>query len=249
LSRDAGRRPVLILGARSDIAQALARVFAERGHPLQLAAREPDTLERDRKDLAVSHGVDVSLHRYDATDLDALDAFFDGLPKLPRIVISAVGLLGDQDADAGDPHRAERVIAANFTGPALSLEIAALRLARLDEPAALIGIGSVAGDRGRARNYVYGSAKAGFAQYLSGLRQKHARSRLHVMTVKPGFVATSMTEGMELPAILTTTPEGLARRIVRSLDRGRMVHYDFRWWLLMTVIRLIPERLFSRLRF
>lgn len=246
---DAAGRAVLILGARSDIARALARAFAMRGHSLQLAARDPAALERDRTDLGIAHGVPVTVHRYDATETGAIEAFFDGLPETPRIVVSAVGLLGDPEVDAADPARAERVIATNFTGPAVALEAAARRLSRLDEPTALIGIGSVAGDRGRARNYVYGSAKAGFAEYLSGMRQRYARSRLHIMTVKPGFVTTAMTDGMDLPALLTTTPDALAGRILRALDRGRMVHYDLPWLAIMTVIKLLPERLFSRLRF
>jgi short-subunit dehydrogenase len=164
-------------------------------------------------------------------------------------VVSAVGLLGQQEVNARDSATALRVISTNFTGPALACEAAARRLAALDEATALIGISSVAGDRGRARNYVYGSAKAGFSEYLSGLRQKYARSRLHVMTVKPGFVATRMTEGMDLPAALTTTPVALARRIVAALDRRRMVYYPSPWMLVMAVIKLIPERLFARMQF
>ncbi|MFU8883204.1 MAG: SDR family NAD(P)-dependent oxidoreductase, partial [Rhodobacterales bacterium] len=115
--------------------------------------------------------------------------------------------------------------------------------------AALIGISSVAGDRGRARNYVYGSAKAGFSAYLSGLRQKYASRPLLVMTVRPGFVATSMTEGMDLPAKLTTTPEALASRIIHALDKGRPVHVDLLWRAIMGIITHLPERIFMRLKF
>lgn len=131
----------------------------------------------------------------------------------------------------------------------LILEAAGRRLSALDESTALIGISSVAGDRGRARNYVYGAAKAGFSAWLSGMHQKYARSRLHVMTIKPGFVATAMTERMDLPKILTTTPERLARRIVASLDRRRIVHYDMKWRVIMAIVKLIPERMYARLRF
>ena len=242
-------RPVLILGAGSDIARALARGFAARGHPLRLAARDPEGLERDAADLRVRHGVEVSVHRYDATEIAGIEAFLDGLPETPHLAVSAVGMMGDVETDPADPPRAARVIATNFTGPALTLEACARRMAGLDAPTAVIGIGSVAGDRGRAKNYVYGAAKAGFAEYLSGLRQKHARGRVHVMTVKPGFVATRMTEGMDPPGALTTTPEALAGRILRSLDRGRPVHVDPLWRAIMAVIALIPERVFMRMRF
>ena len=155
-------RPVLILGARSDIARALADQFAARGHPLQLAARDLAALERDRDDLVLRHGVPVSLHRFDALELDKFEGFLDNLPELPRVVVCAIGVLPDQDEAARDPALARHVIDANLTGPALILEAAGRRLAALDESTALIGISSVAGDRGRARNYIYGAAKAGF---------------------------------------------------------------------------------------
>lgn len=248
MSAGAGR-PALILGAGSDIARALAHGLAARGHPLQLAARDPATLERDAADLTLRHGVPVTVHRYDALGTAGIEAFLDALPETPHLVVCAVGLLGDQDTDAADAARAALIIATNLTGPALTLEACARRMAALEAPTALIGIGSVAGDRGRAKNYVYGAAKAGFAAWLSGMRQKYARSRLHVMTVKPGFVATAMTAGMDLPGPLTTTPEAFARGVLAALDRRRMVHYDLRWRLLMTVIALVPERLFARLKF
>lgn len=241
--------PVLVLGARSDIARALAHVLAARGHPMQLAARNASTLEADAADLTVRYQVKVTTHEFDATCTDSFAGFMSNLPEMPRIVISAVGLVGDQEANAADSALAAKVIATNFTGPALFLEEAARRLDALDGPAALIGISSVAGDRGRARNYVYGAAKAGFTAYLSGLRQKYSRSRLLVMTVRPGFVATAMTEGMDLPARLTATPEALAARIIKSLDQGRPVHIDPLWRLIMGIITFLPERVFMRLRF
>lgn len=241
--------PVLILGAGSDIARALAHEFARAGRALHLAARDPAALERDCADLALRHGVEVAAHAFDAREPERFAEMLDGLDPPPRIVVSAVGLMGDQDETARDPAAARLVVETNFTGPALCLEAAAARLAALDADAAIVGIGSVAGDRGRARNYVYGAAKAGFAEYLSGMRQKYARSRLHVMTVKPGFVRTAMTEGMDLPGPLTTTPEAFARGVVLALKRRRLVHYDLRWRTVMAVIKLIPERIFARMRF
>lgn len=244
-----GKGAVLILGAKSDIARALAAEFAGRGHALRLAARDPAALERDRADLALRHQVEATAHAYDAIDLAGIEAFLDGLPEVPEIVVSAVGLMGDQDENAADPARAAEIVAANFTGPALTLEAAARRMASAGGKRAVIGISSVAGDRGRARNYVYGSAKAGFSEWLSGMRQKYVATDLHVMTVKPGFVATAMTEGMDLPGPLTATPEGLAKGVLKALDRRRMVYYELRWLAVMTVIKLIPERIFSKLKF
>lgn len=243
-------RPVLILGAGSDIALALAHGFAAQGRPVMLAARQPATLEQNRADLALRHDVAVSLHAYDALALEQAEAFLDGLPQTPSVVVSVVGLLGVQEETEGDVAKVRAVVDSNFTGPAFILEAAALRLAKLDPPGAVIGFSSVAGDRGRATNYWYGAAKAGLTAMLSGLRQKYARSGLLVMTVKPGFVATRMTEGMDLPKRLTAQPEQVASRVIRALERRREVVYVLPVWrLVMTIIRLIPERLFRKMKF
>jgi decaprenylphospho-beta-D-erythro-pentofuranosid-2-ulose 2-reductase len=253
VSRPDGRnehRPVLILGAGSDMAMALARLLAARGHPLDLCARDPAGLERDRADLTVRHGVEVRLHRHDVLDPDGgAQALLAALPAPPRIVICAVGLLGDQAADAADPDRSRRIIDTNFTGPAIALERIASAMADAGESCAVIGIGSVAGDRGRAKNYVYGAAKAGFAAWMSGMRQKYAAGPVHVLTVKPGFVATSMTEGMDLPAPLTLSAEAMASGILRALDRGAQVHCPWKWRIIMGIICARPEAVFMRTKF
>ncbi|MEM9099322.1 MAG: SDR family NAD(P)-dependent oxidoreductase, partial [Pseudomonadota bacterium] len=114
---------------------------------------------------------------------------------------------------------------------------------------AIVGIGSVAGDRGRAKNYVYGAAKAGFAAWISGLRQKYANSELHVMTVKPGFVRTQMTAGMDLPGPVTVDPEAVAEDILRGLDKKHEVVYTSVWRWIMTIICAIPEPIFKKLKF
>lgn len=242
-------KSVLVLGARSDIARAIAAELAQRGYNLMLAGRDAKGLDREAKDIALRFQVETTVHLFDACDLESHEAFFDALPVVPSLVVCAVGLLGDQDADVQDPAATRRIIDTNFSGPAHVLELAAQRLSAIDGVTAIVGIGSVAGDRGRAKNYLYGAAKAGFGEYLSGLRQKYSQSNLHILTVKPGFVATAMTEGMDLPGPLTTTPEKFARKVLRALDRRRMVYYDFRWRFLMAVITHLPERIFVRTKF
>ncbi|MGM0584593.1 MAG: SDR family NAD(P)-dependent oxidoreductase [Pseudomonadota bacterium] len=249
MTEDAARRPALILGAGSDIGLALAHLLAARGRPVYLAGREPAKLEAEAGDIALRHGVEASVHRFDAADLWAAAGFLDSLPEMPGVVVSAVGLLGDQEATQDDPERIAEVVTANFTGPAVALEAAAARLVRLPGETAVVGIGSVAGDRGRARNYWYGAAKAGFETMLSGLRQRYAGGNLLVMTVKPGFVATRMTEGMDLPGPLTLSAEDQARLILRGLDRRRPVVVHWKWRGVMAVIRNLPERVFLRTKF
>lgn len=242
--------PVLILGGGSDIGLAIARRFARAGHPIVLAARRPEELEADRSDIAVRYEVPVTLQRFDALALDEVRAFLDGLSEVPEVVVCAVGLLGDQDTAARDPAHAALLLNTNFLGPAVALEAVAERLSGAEGPRLIIGIGSVAGDRGRAANYWYGAAKAAFATMLSGLRQKYAGTNLSVVTLKPGYVATRMTEGMATPGPLTATPEQVAERAYTcAKSRGGVVYAGRIWWLVMTVIRLLPERLFMKLRF
>ncbi len=238
--------PVLILGARSDIGRAAARRFAAEGHPIQLAARNAQGLEAERANLEIRHRVPVTLHEFDALAIESHAAFVEGLPALPEIAVSVVGLMGRQDESERDGAAAARVIRSNYEGPASVLAELANRFEARGR-GTLVGVSSVAGDRGRASNYVYGSAKAGFTAFLSGLRNRLARTGVHVVTVLPGFVATQMTEGMDLPPRLTAQPEEVAEAILAAVARGRDVVYVRPVWrLVMMVIRGLPERVFKR---
>ncbi|MEZ5753030.1 MAG: SDR family oxidoreductase [Paracoccaceae bacterium] len=237
---------ILILGARSDMARACAQRFAREGYDIQLAARDPETLQPDAQDLRVRHGVTVSLHAFDALDSAGFPEFLDGLPVLPNVVLCAVGAMGVQADSQDDPSKAAAVLRANFEGPALILGLIANRFEARDS-GTIIGISSVAGDRGRASNYVYGAAKAGFTAFLSGLRNRLSKGKVRVVTVKPGFVATKMTEGMDLPARLTAQPDAVADAIWNALQKGKDVIYvKGLWRIIMTIIRLLPEAVFKK---
>lgn len=240
--------PVLILGARSDIARAIAHRFAAAGHPLQLAARDAGSLEADRADLELRHGVRASLHEFDALEIDAHDAFVDGLPELPAVAVCAVGWMGDQARSEQEVSAAARVMRSNFEGPASILAVLANRFCERGS-GTLVGISSVAGERGRATNYVYGSAKAGLTAFLSGLRNRLAGRDVAVITVLPGFVATRMTADMDLPRPLTAQPAQVAEAVFRAVKRRRHVVYVLPVWrVVMAVIRAIPERVFLRMK-
>lgn len=240
--------PVLILGARSDMGKAVAHKFAALGHPVQLAARNAATLEADKTDMELRHGVSVSLHEFDALFTDTHEAFSRALSELPHIAVCAVGLMGQQARSERDAEAAVRVMRSNFEGPASILAALANRFEERGS-GTIVGISSVAGDRGRATNYVYGSAKAGFTAFLSGLRNRLAGRGVHVVTVLPGFVATRMTEGMDLPARLTAEPGEVADAIVRAVERKKDVIYVRPIWrLIMLVIRSIPERVFKGMK-
>lgn len=240
-----GQGTVLVLGGRSEIGLAVAHRFAARGHPVVLAARNAAALEPARADLALRHGVDARVAEFDVLDTDRMAAFADGLGEVPAIVVSVVGAMGDQAESARSPDAAAVVMRSNYEGPALILGLFAERMLPRGS-GVLVGVSSVAGDRGRASNYVYGSAKAGLTAFLSGLRNRVDRSGVRVVTVKPGFVATRMTEGMDTPAALTAQPDEVAAAIARAIETGRDVVYVRRiWWLVMRVIRAIPERIFK----
>lgn len=239
--------PVLILGARSDIGKAVAHAFAALGHPIQLAARTPDTLEPDRADIALRHNVEVTLHSFDALDIAAHEGFVDALPELPRIAVCAVGLMGEQSENEADSDKATLVMRSNFEGPASIFAVLANRFEARGS-GTLVGISSVAGERGRATNYVYGASKAGFTAFLSGLRNRLAKKGVHVVTVLPGFVATQMTEGMDLPEKLTATPEAVGEAVTKAVTRQKDVIYvKGLWRLIMLIICTIPERVFKKL--
>lgn len=239
--------PVLILGGSSDIGLAIAHAFAAEGHPIQLAARDAARLEPMGTDLSLRHRVEVSLHDFDALDTDSHGAFATSLAPAPGIVICAVGLLGNQMEDEQNLPEAIRVMRSNYEGPASILGHFANLMAAEGE-GVIVGISSVAGDRGRGSNYIYGSAKAGFTAYLSGLRNRLTPAGVQVLTVKPGFVATAMTEGLDLPPALTARPEEVGQAVLRAVRRGRSVIYTRPVWrLIMTVIRAIPEPIFRKL--
>lgn len=239
--------PVLILGARSDIGLAVAHRFAAAGHPIQLAARKAATLENDRSDLALRYEIPVTIHEFDALAMENQSVFIDGLPELPVIAVCTVGLLGHQAKNEKDLAAAALVMHTNYVGPASIMGELANRFEARGS-GILIGISSVAGERGRASNYIYGSAKAGFTAYLSGMRNRLARKGVHVITVLPGFVATRMTEDMDLPARLTAQPKEVADAIFHAVRKGKSVVYVSPIWaFIMMIIRNIPEVVFKRM--
>jgi len=238
---------VLIAGATSDMARAIAHAFAAKGHPLVLAARDGTArLAADAADLRLRYGVPVTVRDFDLKDRSGYDGLIAAAS--PRIVICVAGVLGDQMRARTDLDAAYDIMAVNYVWSSLFLAAAANYLEPLG-CGAIIGVSSVAGDRGRASNYVYGSAKAGFTAFLSGLRQRLAVHDVRVITVKPGFVATRMTEGMKLPPALTATPAKVANAVYGAWSGRRDIVYVLgAWrWIMMIIVHL-PESIFRRLK-
>lgn len=239
-------KTLLILGGTSDIGRATALAFAKEGWTVQLAGRDLEALKREADDVAARGGTAVTTHRIDILETASFPAFIEGLPVLPDAVVSVVGLLGEQARAETDLGHATAIMRSNYEGPALILGLFAERFLSRGS-GTIVGVSSVAADRGRASNYVYGSAKAGFSAFLSGLRNRMAKRGVHVVTVKPGFVRTRMTEGMKLPGLLTAEPAEVAAAIRRGIiDRKNQLYVRPIWALIMFIICSIPEFIFKK---
>jgi len=238
---------VLLLGATSDMSLALADYYAKNGDHLILAARSDEKLALIAKDLKVRFESEVETVVFDATDFDSHQHFYDSLSKKPDVAICVFGYLGEQEKAQQNWDESKRIIDSNYTGAVSILNIIANDM-EARKQGSIVGISSVAGERGRMTNYMYGSAKAGFTAYLSGLRNRLCKSSVHVMTVKPGFVATKMTEGLDLPGPLTANPKDVQKAIVNGLKSEKNTLYVMgRWRLVMFIIRSIPEFIFKKL--
>lgn len=255
-------RRALILGAGSVVAEALASRLARDGWNLVLAGRHPPALEPMASDLSLRFQIEAAPLEFDAVDLAGHSSLAERVVSAcghVDLVVCVFGYLGDQQVVRHETEEMERTLSTNFTGAAVVLAHLANylegRQTRSEAggtrgPArrlGIIAITSVAGDRGRQSNYTYGAAKGGLSLFLQGLRNRLARSDVHVLTVKPGFIDTPMTEGMD-GLFLVASPDRVAGDILHGYARGRDVLYTpwfWRWILLL--IRLVPERFFKRL--
>lgn len=242
---------VLILGANAGIGRALAAEFAAHGYDLVLAGRDLEELQAVASDLNLRNNVKVCAERVDVLNFDALETALAACvaaagDSLEGVILCA-GYLGDAEAARKDWHEARRILDTNFTGCALALEMLANRFEQ-KRTGFICALSSVAGDRGRQSNYLYGAAKGGLTTYLQGLRNRLYHSGVHVITVKPGFVDTRMVFGKpKLP--LVATPEDVARDIYRAVKgRRNVVYVPWFWRAIMAVVCAIPEGLFKRLR-
>lgn len=239
----------LILGGSSAMARGFARAVATRGCGVLLAGRDADDLAATAADCRLRGAPLAEVLAFDSRDSATTDAILDRLGREEGEICAAVfvGAMPPQDAIDADPALIDGVITDNFTGPARLLQgLAPLIEAR--GRGTIVGVGSVAGDRGRLGNYVYGAAKAAFHTYLSGLRNRLGRSGGHVVTVKPGFVDTAMTWGLD-GLFLVASPEAVARDILRAVDKRRNVIYTpFFWRWIMLIIRHVPEPIFKKMK-
>ncbi len=241
-------RWVLVLGASSDIAQHLAKRFAGVGYNLVLASRDLAFLDRFAKDIEIRYGVSVKVKFFDATEFDKHLYFYKSLDVQVDGVILAFGYLGSQEKAQMEFEEARRIIEVNFLGVVSIAEIVARDFEKRGG-GFIVAIGSVAGDRGRLSNYIYGASKAALDKYMQGLRNRLCSKGVHVLTVKPGYVRTKMTANLKLPRLLVSSPEKVADDIFKALNKEMCVLYTpWYWKIIMLVVKMIPESLGKRLR-
>jgi len=241
-------KSVLILGAKSDIAKATAEFYAKNGWNLSLAGRnviaELSSFSDRLKD---GYGCDINFYDLDILDFKTHSDFFKSFKKKPHGVICFIGLLVDQKKCEIHFNKTKTVIDSNFTGIVSILNIFANYFEE-KEGGFIVAVSSVAGDRGRRSNYIYGSAKAALTTYLSGLRNRLCSKNVNVMTVTPGFVATKMTKNLDLPDLITVSPSYVGKKIFKMQQKkSDQIYIPGYWYFIMLFIKLIPERVFKKL--
>jgi short-subunit dehydrogenase len=242
-------RRVLIIGATSAIAEATARLLATKGATFYLVARNQDRLQSVADDLRIRSGNKVETTTVDLTDYSAHAGIVEQAQEVLGeldVVLVAHGTLPDQTACEASAEETLRQVKVNALSVISLLTHLASHFSQQGHGTIAV-ISSVAGDRGRQSNYVYGSAKAAVTIFLQGLRNRLHRSGVHVMTVKPGFVDTPMTREFQKGA-LWASPDQIAQGIVRGIERHKDVVYLPGFWrIIMRIIREIPEPIFKRL--
>ncbi len=248
-------RTVLVLGATSAIASAFCRQRAAGGARFVLVGRQAERLTSIGDDLTARGASGIATVATDLGNMvDAETRFTDMMGRLgpPDEVVLAYGVLGEQAAAQDSAEETRRIIDVNFTSAALWLQLAAKlltepKLLTDGRTRTLVVIGSVAGDRGRQSNYVYGAAKAGLDAFAEGLAHRLHRTNVRVVTVKPGFVDTPMTAHLDRSGPLWAQPDAIAGAIDRAVAKGqRIVYAPWFWRPIMTAVRFAPRSLFYK---
>lgn len=239
----------IVLGASSAIGRAFAREAAARGADLLLAGRDAPDMERTAAEARALSGRVALVRDFDALAVETHAGFAAACAELPGTlhVLLLFGTMPDQSDMDENPAVALACLDSTLRG-AVSILHHLTPVLEARGAGTIVGVGSVAGDRGRLKNYVYGAAKAGLHTYLAGLRNRAGRRGVHVLTVKPGFVDTAMTFG--LPGMfLVTQPEAVARAMLDAAAARRdEIYVPFFWRYIMLVIRHVPERVFKKLK-
>jgi short-subunit dehydrogenase len=237
-------KTVLILGANSDVAKQCIIQYLAKGFSVIAASRNTASLEK----LVTDHSLDsskISIRYFDAVDFDSHQKFYDELPVKPHIVIYAAGFLVDNEKALRDFKSTQQMMQVNYMGAVSILNSIAMDESNTNLER-IIGLSSLSGMRGRKSNFVYGSTKAAFTQYLAGLRQELASRKIIVNALVIGYIRTKINEGLVLNESLIMEPDYVARHIVNAGNSFTIVP-NFKWKIIYTILKILPESLVAKL--
>lgn len=239
---------ILIFGATSDVAQELATLYVKKGDEVSLLGIDTESLQPFKSDLQIRYNGKIKLLEFDILEYKSPDQTVVKLIQNSDISIMLIGYLGDQDKADQNEDELLKIINLNYS-KVIEVINQIQRIYVAKKKGVIAGISSVAGDRGKQSNYAYGSAKAGLSVYLDGLRNRLYPKGVHVVTIKPGFMATKMTQHMSLPKFLTASPQAAAKQIVRAVQTKRNKVYIIpAWRYISLLLQLVPDSIFKKLR-
>jgi hypothetical protein len=235
---------ILILGANSDVAKEAIKLYAAQGHTIVAASRSTEELQQFVA-TQLAHPDKVQVQHFDAVAFDTHQAFYDGLPAKPHIVVYAAGFQVTNEEALVNFTGTYQMMNVHYAGAVSILNIIAIDAAN-DGLERIIGLSSLSGVRGRKSNFVYGSTKAAFTTYLAGLRQYLAPRKVTVNAIVAGYIRSKMTAHLTLPESLLLEPAFIAGVIVKAPKRFTIVP-GFKWKIIYNILRLLPEGLVAKL--
>ena len=231
---------ILVIGGNSDIGYASAKIFAKNKYDVHLVSRNIEQLNINKKEIVNLYNVKCKITCMDLLEQDQINKFFKENTVSPKVILIASGFLQPEEK------KIENIIRINYLAPLEFIEKSLDKYQSQEILKTVIGISSVAGERGKKNNNIYSSAKSGFSCYLDGLRQKIYNKGIHVITVKPGWVNTKMTKGLNLPKFMTVNSAYVGNKIFNSYKSKKNTLYVPGYWsIIMFVYKLVPEFIFK----
>ena len=231
---------ILVIGGNSDIGYASAKIFAKNKYDVHLVSRNIEQLNIKKKEIVNLYNVKCKITCMDLLEQDQINSFFKENTVSPEVILIASGFLQPEEK------KIENIVRINYLAPLEFIEKSLDKYQSQEILKTVIGISSVAGERGKKNNNVYSSAKSGFSCYLDGLRQKIYNKGIHVITVKPGWVNTKMTKGLNLPKFMTVNAAYVGNKIFNSYKSKKNTLYVPGYWsIIMFVYKLVPEFIFK----
>ena len=231
---------ILVIGGNSDIGYASAKIFAKNKYDVHLVSRNIEQLNINKKEIVNLYNVKCKITCMDLLEQDQINSFFKENTVSPEVILIASGFLQPEEK------KIENIVRINYLAPLEFIEKSLDKYQSQEILKTVIGISSVAGERGKKNNNIYSSAKSGFSCYLDGLRQKIYNKGIHVITVKPGWVNTKMTKGLNLPKFMTVNSAYVGNKIFNSYKSKKNTLYVPGYWsIIMFVYKLVPEFIFK----